>query len=169
MSPLLWEQRLRQIAEAHKRVAIVGVGHELRGDDAAGLLVTRHLESGPNALVIGAGPAPENVGGALREFAPEAIILVDAALLDLPPGSIACLDADAIAGVSASSHTLPLDIIAAFWESELGCEVILFGIQPATTEFGAPLSSPVAAAARSLASAIAGALALRFVESREEG
>ena len=103
MSPRSWEASLRQIAEKPERVAIVGVGHELCGDDAAGLLVSRHLASGPTALVIEAGPAPENVGFALRKFAPEAILLVDAAILGLAPGSIVCLEAAGLAGVSASS------------------------------------------------------------------
>ena len=166
MSPRSWEASLRQIAEKPERVAIVGGGHELCGDDAAGLLVSRHLASGPTALVIEAGPAPENVGFALRKFAPEAILLVDAAILGLAPGSIVCLEAAGLAGVSASSHTLPLDVVAAFWKSEFSCDVFLFGIQPTTTEFGAPLSSPVVAAARVLASTISATLALPFVEIR---
>ena len=164
MSLLSCKTRLRQIAKAHKRIAVVGVGHALRGDDAVGPRVARHLVSTPNALGIDAGPAPENAGAALRSYVPDAIVVIDAAFLDLPPGSTACLDAAAISGMSASTHTLPLDVIAAFWETEFNCPVYFFGIQPAGTAFDTAMSPQVAAAGRALALALAEALALPFIE-----
>lgn len=157
MLPRSYEAKLRQIAARHKRVAVVGVGHALCSDDAAGLLVARYLSIEAGLLAVEAGPAPENASGALRDYAPEAILLIDAAYLGLPAGSIASVDAAQLAGVSASSHTLPLDVVAEFWEHEFACTVYLFGIQPVTTTFGDRVSPPVLAAARTLAAAISAA------------
>ncbi len=71
------------------RTAILGIGQELRGDDALGLEIARRLQkklSGrEDVLILLAGPAPENFTGALRRFAPQRVILVDAALMGEPP------------------------------------------------------------------------------------
>jgi hypothetical protein len=74
-------------------VAIVGIGNELNGDDGAGVWVLRNLKdvigrvADSPVLIIDAGTAPENVTGALRKFAPELILLIDAAQLNEPPGT----------------------------------------------------------------------------------
>ena len=78
------------------RSAVVGIGQELRGDDALGIEIARRLkplaEGRPDWLVIEAGPAPENFTGPLRRFAPQRIFLVDAALMDEQPGAIRQID-----------------------------------------------------------------------------
>jgi Ni,Fe-hydrogenase maturation factor len=48
-----------------------------------------------------------------------------------------------IDGMSASSHSLPLSILAEFIELDLGCAVQMLGIQPAQNEVGEALSEPV--------------------------
>ena len=92
-----WQQKLAQALASDgggpaRRVAIVGVGQELNGDDVAGLLVARALATAAAAhahvLVVEAGPAPENFTGALRRFAPQAILFVDAANLGAEPGAV---------------------------------------------------------------------------------
>jgi hydrogenase 3 maturation protease len=141
-----------------RRVAVVGVGNELNGDDAAGVEVARALipplQGRDDVLVIEGGPAPENVSGALRRFAPDAVLLIDAADLGEPPGKTRWIDFDAITGLSASTHTLPLSLLARYLSAELGCEVALLGIQPGDLSFGAPLSAPVRAAVEAIITAI---------------
>jgi hypothetical protein len=76
---LLGEQlgRLRKTTRS-LRVAVMGIGHELQGDDAAGVLIARHLQSllGPSEerLILCVGPAPENCTGALRRFEPDLVL-----------------------------------------------------------------------------------------------
>lgn len=169
MSGLCWQDQLRQtvtrLAKNNHppRVAVVGIGHELRGDDAAGLVLARalkqtynHNAEGTHVLVIEAGPAPENCSGWLRRFGPDLVLLADAAQLDTPPGDIRWLAWQDTVGLSASTHTLPLHLLATYLTGELGCEVALLGIQPADLSAGAPLSpeveTAVSAVARSLAS-----------------
>jgi hydrogenase 3 maturation protease len=153
MCELSWIDSLRQSArrlqppDRHLRVAIVGVGHELRGDDAAGPVVARALTPMARAhdwlLVIEAGPAPENCTGALRRFCPDLVILIDTAQMELEPSSVRWLSWKDTCGISASTHGLPLHLVACYLHNELGCEVALIGIQPASTDFGATLSPVV--------------------------
>lgn len=130
------------------RLAIVGIGQELRGDDAIGLEVVRRLrpsmKARENLLLIEAGPAPENFTGPLRRFRPEVVVLVDAAQMGSLPGSVLYLDWRDVTGYRGSSHTLPLSTVAEYLEKEIGCEVWLLGIQPADNSFGEKLSAHAA-------------------------
>ena len=156
MWPVCWNdllrQKIRSLNRPDPRIAVVGVGQELRGDDAAGLVVAQRLSAlTPHfsaLLVVEGGHAPENCTGPLRRFKPDLVVLVDAAALHLPPGSIQLLNWEQIGGLSATTHTLPLHLLARYLMAELGCEVILLGIQPIDTTLGAPLSSPVEKAVR---------------------
>jgi hydrogenase 3 maturation protease len=139
-------ERLRR-AEQPARVAIVGMGQELRGDDAAGVVVARALQRLVSAhdrlLVLDAGPAPENYTGSLRRFAPGLVLLIDAAQMDAPPGAVRWLSWQSAAGLSASTHSLPCSMLASYLVASLGCEVAILGIQPADTTIGSPLTQAV--------------------------
>ncbi len=90
------------------RACLVGVGSDLRGDDSAGLMVVRQLfkhSHAENLLIIEGGPAPENVTGQIRAFHPDNVILIDAAHMDEPPGTVQWIPLDSIDGMSASSGT----------------------------------------------------------------
>ena len=160
MSEQPWQQHLRtclkkkSTAERPVRLAVMGIGHELCGDDAVGLQVARMLSevegNNPQLLIIEAGPAPENFTGLLRRFEPDLIWLVDAALFEAPPGEVRCLPWEQVEGMSASTHTLPLNILAAYLTAELGCELELIGIQPGQTFADAPLTPPVRKAAKAV-------------------
>ena len=168
MSKPSWESSLAQAARRRQpsdrplRIAVVGIGHELRGDDAAGVVVARALLEqsaicDPRSafrLVIDAGPAPENYTGSLRRFQPDLIVLIDAAQMGAPPGTVRWLmwqDTDAF---SASTHTLPPHILAQYLTNELNCGVALIGIQPADTRIGMPLSPVVQAAVETVVQAL---------------
>lgn len=125
----------------------MGVGNDLRGDDSAGLAAVREIIArgltSDHFLALEGGPAPENVTATLRKFQPEVVIFLDAAHMDEPPGSIRWIELNTIDGMSASSHSLPLSILAEFVELDLGCTVQALGIQPAQNEVGEALSEPV--------------------------
>ncbi|HMU93032.1 MAG TPA: hydrogenase 3 maturation endopeptidase HyCI [Anaerolineales bacterium] len=134
------------------RVAVVGIGNTLRNDDGAGILVAReltrreHLAGMHHVLVIQAGHAPENVTGELREFDPDLILLVDAAEFRDVPGAICWVPIQAIEGMSASTHSLPLSMLARYLTLELHCDVALIGIQPKSNDVGEVISVEVQAA-----------------------
>ncbi len=153
-------------------MAVVGIGNDLRGDDAAGLLVARALierQTGNGAqssmLALDAGAAPENVTGALRRFAPDLVIFVDAAFADdaAPPGTIEWIDRHQTTGLSTaafagSTHTLPLHRIAQYLVAELGCEVALIGIRAGNLTFDHTASPSTYQAAQEVAAGLWAAL-----------
>jgi hydrogenase 3 maturation protease len=141
------------------RVAVIGVGNEMNGDDGAGVRVVKaladRLAATPGLLLINGGTAPENFTGPLRRFRPDLIVEVDAADQGEPPGTLAWIDWREADGLSASTHTLPPSVLATFLTSDLGCQMALIGVQPATLEMGCPLSPVVEAAVERLASQMA--------------
>jgi hydrogenase 3 maturation protease len=148
--------------ETRPRVAVLGIGNELNGDDGVGVLVARHLkmllagqpELARRVIVYEAGPAPESFSGPLRRFAPDLVLLVDAAYLDKEPGDVEWIDWQNTEGFSASTHGLPPTLFAKFLMAELGCRVGLIGIQPMHLDFDRPMSEAVTAAAMRVAVAL---------------
>ena len=127
----------------------MGIGNELNGDDAAGVLTTRLVRSliegkqypkgrdvradgsfffGSHSVIIEAGLAPENFTGVLRRFRPDFILLLDAAQFGNEPGHVAVIDVDQAGGFGASTHLQPLATLAIFLRAELDCEIGLLGI-----------------------------------------
>lgn len=149
MSTKCWRTSLNRLLSqrTNSRIAIVGVGNEMRGDDAAGILVARSLNlrvaSLENLQIIEGGHAPENATGDLRKFSPDLVLLIDAADMGKEAGSIALIPMEQIDGVSASTHSLPLSMLARYLNLELNCEIALLGIQPKSVEMGEPVSDDV--------------------------
>ena len=137
------------------RIAVLGVGNDMNGDDGAGVYVVRELSARmaatPGVLLIDGGTAPENFTGPLRRFRPDLVLEIDAAHQEQPAGTLAWIDWHDADGMSASTHTLPPSVLASFLSSDLGCRVALIGVQPATLEMGQGLSPAVAAAVGKLA------------------
>lgn len=159
-----WEEQLRKAvaglnsADGPPRIAVVGVGHPWRGDDAAGVAVARLLEllaRDPALQVIEAGPAPERCWRLLLPFRPHLILFVDAADMRTPPGSVHWLEWECIAAGPASTHTLPLPVLAAFLGAELSCGVAVLGIQPGNVDPGTALTPAVEQAVAKTATALA--------------
>ncbi len=148
------------------RLAFLGIGNELNGDDAAGVQVVRSLhqyldrrcaftpdklarepyilrDGRLELLLLEGGAAPEAFTGPLRRFDPDWVILVDAASFDAEPGTVMWLDWTAADGMSASTHILPPTILSKYLINELGCRVALIGIQPLAVDFDTPMSHPV--------------------------
>ena len=129
------------------KIAYVGVGSELNGDDAAGLWVVRGLapllKDKPHLLCLDSGINPENAIGPLRKFAPEAVVIIDAADMGQAAGSVQFIESGRVDGINFSTHSLPMNMIGDYLESELNCAVWLLGIQPAGLEFGEPLTGVV--------------------------
>ena len=153
--PSSWQTSLRQLLNQQpdkSRIAIVGIGNVLRYDDAAGILVARKLLTSRfisdlnTVLILDAGHAPENRTADLRRFAPDVILLIDAADMNELPGTIRWIDMDELDGMSASTHTLPLSMLAKYLMLELNCKIALLGIQPKSNDVGEAVSSEVAEA-----------------------
>jgi hydrogenase 3 maturation protease len=168
--PSSWKKRVTQALalnsgpEPVKRVAILGIGNPLNGDDAVGVVIADQLITILSALTptgsmqfkaINTGPVPENFTGALRKYAPHFVLMIDAAQMGKTEGFIRWIALDEIAGFSASTHGLPLALLASYLVDQLACQVALIGIQPGSSPTGnydelAPLSPTVNRAARKI-------------------
>jgi hydrogenase 3 maturation protease len=150
---------------------VIGIGQELRGDDAVGVRTARRLAKRQRAegreaprpaslflLVVEAGPVPESCTGPLRRFAPDLVILVDAADMGEAPGTVRWLDCSEADAAAGSTHSLPLSLFARYLTGEFGCQVALLGIQPVAFTFGAPLTDPVRRALRRVVGGLAALL-----------
>ena len=153
-------QKLTSESGERPRVAVLGIGNVIRSDDAAGVLVARILfqreseKDTDRLLIIEAGHAPENKTGELRTFAPDLVLLIDAADMGKEPGTVEWISEEDIDGMSASTHSLPLSMLAKYLTLELGCQVNLLGIQPVSNEVGETVSAEVLQAVEEVAAGL---------------
>jgi len=116
-----------------RTVLLIGVGNISRGDDGAGTLVAGALKrwSSDRFRVMNAEEAPGRLLPDAVDLKPSHVILVDAAQVGGPPGSLGLLETDEIESARFfSTHDLPLPIVLGILASETGARVITVGIQP---------------------------------------
>ena len=148
-----WQTQLKSmLSGTNERLAIVGVGNELRGDDAVGMTIVQDLKANlpqmDSLLWVGAGSAPENVTGQIRRFKPHQVLLIDAVDMGKSPGTIQWIDIERdIIEPASTTHSLSLSLLTKYLQMDLQCEVYLLGIQVEQTELGAPLSVPIQSSA----------------------
>jgi hydrogenase 3 maturation protease len=148
-----WLEKLREtlnrlrLHDHSPKIGIIGIGHELRGDDAIGPYIVRRLASciqeKESLLIVNAGPAPENCTNLLRRFAPDLVILIDAAEMGETSGLVNLIPWQDTVGISASTHSLPLHLFAQYLTQELNCEILFLGIQPEDSSLDAALNPAV--------------------------
>lgn len=149
-----WRQELQALLNRSHRIAVLGAGSELCGDDAAGMLVARQLDDKicgrEDILAMEGSTAPENFVGVIRSFAPDALLLVDAAYIDGDTGDIGIIDPEYIDGMSFSTHMLPFKVLINYIKSEVPCEVMVIGIKPGNVEFATEPSERIQQASAEL-------------------
>ena len=128
-----------------KKRLVFTVGNEMMGDDAAGPLLAQMLEAAPleGWDVLDGGNAPENYLFKIREMAPEEVLIVDTADMELPAGEVRHIDQEAIGSLFLmTTHSLPLSYLMEAIR-EFVPRVELIGIQPEVVSFGYPVSPAV--------------------------
>jgi len=132
-----------------ERVAVLGIGSELCGDDSAGMLCSamlqRELAQYEDILILSASTAPENFTGQICDFKPSSLILIDAADLGLNVGEIGIINPADIKGISFSTHMLPLSMLVQYFAMTVHCPIGILGIQYKQKGFGDQVSQEVQA------------------------
>jgi hydrogenase 3 maturation protease len=160
-----WQASLGRVLELinkqPSRLAIVGIGNELNGDDAAGVLIVRKLDPflkvHPSIKLFEAGQTPENITGAVIRFKPDTILFMDAISIGAKPGTIHILDWERSEGFSASTHSLPLKLVAQYIQHEHACQIHLLGIQVEDTRMGVEVTPAVMKAINDVAACVTAA------------
>lgn len=127
---------------------ILGVGNALKGDDSVGPYVVERLsECAVETLkAIDCGTVPENYTSVVRRLRPDYLVIVDAADMGLPPGSIRIVPKSRAGALGLSTHSMPLSMFMDYVDGLVG-HVTLVGIQPERMVLGNGLSYCVRAAA----------------------
>ena len=84
-----------------------------------------------------AGISPESYTGPIVRFAPEVLILADAAEMGEPPGTLSLPPSTAIAETGASTHDFTLSLIVTFLTAQHPMEVVVLAMQPGSRDLGA--------------------------------
>lgn len=159
-------QQIRNKTGNVPKIAILGIGSELNGDDAAGVLVVRQLidrlhslsSCSPNRCIFDCGTVPENFTGVLRQFMPDYVLLIDAGSFDETPGAIMFAEFEDTDDMSFSTHSLPPSVFANFLIQEIGCQLNLMLIQAANVEFCHPMDPAVTSSVEAITETLAGLL-----------
>ena len=129
-------------------MVLLGVGNTLRSDDGVGCSIADSF-SAEGWITYNGGTAPENFTAPIRRADPALLLIVDAAEMDLSPGSIRIIQDDQIDDTSIGTHMLPLSHLIRYLSPDIP-EILFIGIQPETINPGVGLSPAVQAAADSL-------------------
>lgn len=159
LSIKIWQNLLPAPTERQlRKIAFLGVGNEFNGDDSAGVEFARrvapHFDRSSRVMVIEAGLAPQNFSGSLRRFQPEYVVIIDAADMGQQVGETAIVETSEIDGLSCSTHTFPLSMLAKYLKEEIGCQVSFVGIQPGSTLPFTPITPAVQQSIEKLASSL---------------
>jgi hydrogenase maturation protease len=141
-------------------VLIIGLGNEVRGDDAAGLAAARQLkrEFAERVEVLESGGDGAQLMQAWKDA--RSVIVVDAAASGTPPGTVhrfdACDEALPAGRFGGSTHAFGLSeaIELARALGELPQRLVIYAIEGKGFETGAALSPEVQAAIESLAARV---------------
>lgn len=127
----------RQLAELLDRVraggvklVLLGIGNELRGDDAVGVLIARDLEALelPGLKAFPVGIALENATHLVARHQATALLLVDA-VSGTAAGTWRFFPPEDCDSFIHSTHSVPLSLFVAYWKREVpGLEIHFLGI-----------------------------------------
>jgi hydrogenase 3 maturation protease len=128
-----------------KKNLVLTVGNGMMGDDGAGTLLAQMMRQSPleEWEVLNGGASPESLVHRVREISPERVLVVDAADMDLAPGSVRYIPVERLEDPFIfTTHTLPLTFLIESLR-EFAPQVDLLGIQPEVVAFGYPMSTAV--------------------------
>jgi hydrogenase maturation protease len=131
-----------------KRIAIIGVGNQIMGDEGAGietLRVLRQMGCPEGVELIEAGTAFFSIVSDLKDF--EKLIIVDVVRGGKPPGTVYRFEMEDVKGgdILVSLHDIGV-IDSLKMESLVGKipkEIVFFGIEPQKVELSTHLSEQI--------------------------
>ncbi|MCF7934950.1 MAG: hydrogenase maturation protease [Synergistales bacterium] len=138
-----------------KETVIWGVGNPLYGDDGAGVRLAERLQRlAPAGMEVQiCETVPENYLAPLRKAPPALLLVVDAADMGLPAGTVRRTTTPGCAGAPWSSHGIGLPQLLATLDGTT--DIWYIGIQPRSTELSLELTDAVAASVGDLSATLA--------------
>jgi len=156
---------------AGTKIALLGIGNELRRDDSVGLTVIDRLGAlidDPAISLVKCHEVPENFTGRVKRFKPACVILIDAADFGGTPGEARVFELSELQGIELTTHRPSLTVLGEYLQSETSAGIFVIGIQPADREFGEGMSPAARRASITVADALRTALN-RFGAKKDRG
>ncbi len=147
------ESALTDWFSGSQKVVVVGIGNSFRRDDFVGVEIERNLQNkvSKSVYLIEAETIPESYMQQITNFKPTHILLVDAGIINKPPGTPQLADpTQLIRKTSISTHTLPLRIFCDYLTQTTAAKIALLIIQPQDTSFGEGLTPKLKQTAKTL-------------------
>jgi hydrogenase 3 maturation protease len=134
------------------KVALVGIGNPLRGDDGFGPKLIEALKGGGlKASLFDCGTAPENYIIPILDSSPSTVILLDAADFGSLPGVVGVFDMREVERISFSTHnTSPRLLADLFRTGNSALNIFMVVAQPRNIAFGENLSDEMKKAIETL-------------------
>jgi hydrogenase 3 maturation protease len=148
-----YQQELKAWLSGAERVAVVGIGNTMRGDDAIGVEIVNLLRSkvSPNVLLIEAETMPENYIDQIVDYHPSHVLILDSGLIGKKPGATKSLTPTENMQAAFSSHMLPLQVFCAYLEKAISVKILMLIVQPKDMEMGEGLTKELINAAKKTA------------------
>ena len=147
------ESSLKEWFLGAEKVVVAGVGNPFRRDDFVGVKIVRRLKGkvSNHVYLIEAETIPESYMQQIVAFKPSHILLVDAGIINKPPGTAQLADPkQLIRKTSISTHTLPLRIFCDYLTQTTAAKIALLIIQQADASFGEGLTPKLKQTAKNL-------------------
>jgi hydrogenase maturation protease len=143
MSSSLSSEILSALKPEGRRVVIT-IGNPLRADDGVGPFIGEQVLDQDGLLVLNALMNPEDIVEDAIEYKPEKMIVIDAADFGGEPGEIRIIPLDRLQHYTVlSTHQFPVHVPLNIVKEETDATLVILGIQPASVEFGDPISEEV--------------------------
>ncbi len=152
--------KLRSFLRDAAVVTIIGMGNELRGDDAVGLLVARLLRpyQTTRLQVFEGYMNPEVFIAPACAAHPTHLLIIDAAELHRHPGEWQILSSDMVEQGLFTTHAIPALEVAKEIQRRCNAEVAFLGIQPKSRDISLSLSAECRHTAEEIAENIRGSI-----------
>ena len=151
------KDELRTWLDDATSVVVAGIGNAIRSDDYIGVRIVEGLRGKVSGAVclIECETVPESFVDEIVEIQPSHVLLIDAAMLGLIPGTVHLYDAEEVMNVpTISTHTLPLRVFCEYVQTLTGARIALLLIEPKNVDFGEALTLEVEAAATRVETAL---------------
>lgn len=147
------QKQLERWFSKAERVALAGVGNPIRMDDYVGVRVVQDLQGRVSGKVclMECETVPEDFMPQIIDFSPTHVLLIDAALLGLKPGSFKLVEPERLTMSPAfSTHMLPLRIFCEHISETTQAKIALLLVEPEKSDFGEGLTPSVQASEKKI-------------------
>ncbi|KYK24372.1 hydrogenase 3 maturation endopeptidase HyCI [Thermoplasmatales archaeon SM1-50] len=106
------------------------IGNRVGGDDAIGPYIANKIKKETKIdMILDCGTTPENYTSIIKQKKPSTLIIIDAAEMEQPAGTIRIIPKEKLGTMHISTHGIPLSILISYLEREVD-HIIVIGIQP---------------------------------------